>query len=179
MAGVGAAATPQGAPLPRLCPALSSQVTVSDGEAFVSFTPDSRPRLSAGIDFSHLAPVIGRQWATWSPLDDDHFYLSVAPARTFTIDVAHADLVRRGFCKGGSLENALVASERFYINGPERLASEPARHKLLDLIGDLSLLVRYILVLCDCFCGLLPPALASLAGGALGGGRPAVQRCVA
>lgn len=143
MAGVGEAKSAKGgAPLPRLAPALSQQVTVTDGEAFISFTPDKRPRLSAGIDFTHLAPVIGRQWATWSPLDSEHFYETVGFARTFTVDVAHADLLKRGFCKGGSYDNALVASEKYYINGPERMQNEPAHHKLLDLLGDLSLLVR-------------------------------------
>lgn len=142
LAGVGSAATAQGKALPRMVPAVSRQVTVTDGEAFVSFTPDERPRLSAGIDFTRLAPVIGRQWATWSPLDEEHFYDTVALARTFTIDLVHEDLLKRGFCKGGSYDCALVASERYYINGPERMRDEPAHHKLLDLVGDLSLLAE-------------------------------------
>jgi len=42
--------------------------------------------------------------------------------------------------KGGSLENALVCDQNQWLNPPLRFENEPARHKLLDLIGDLSLL---------------------------------------
>jgi UDP-3-O-[3-hydroxymyristoyl] N-acetylglucosamine deacetylase len=42
--------------------------------------------------------------------------------------------------KGGSLENALVCDQQGWLNPPLRYPNEPVRHKLLDLMGDLSLL---------------------------------------
>ena len=42
--------------------------------------------------------------------------------------------------QGGSYECALVAGGEHFVNGPERIPSEPAHHKLLDLVGDLALL---------------------------------------
>jgi UDP-3-O-[3-hydroxymyristoyl] N-acetylglucosamine deacetylase len=55
-------------------------------------------------------------------------------------------LRQAGLIQGGSLENALVCDGETWLNPPLRFANEPARHKLLDLLGDLSLL------------GAIPPA---------------------
>mgnify|MGYP001770645699 CR=1 FL=1 len=62
-------------------------------------------------------------------------------ARTFCYDYEVEHLLKRGLAKGGSLKNALVIGDGFVYN-PEGMRSkdEPLRHKLLDLIGDLSLL---------------------------------------
>ena len=45
-----------------------------------------------------------------------------------------------GLIKGGTLDNALVCSKTGWLNPPLRFTNEPVRHKMLDLIGDLSLL---------------------------------------
>ncbi len=62
-------------------------------------------------------------------------------ARTFCYDYEVEYLMERGLAKGGSLKNALVIGNGFVYN-PEGMRSkdEPLRHKLLDLIGDLSLI---------------------------------------
>ncbi len=62
-------------------------------------------------------------------------------ARTFCYDHEVEKLLQMGLAKGGSLKNALVIGDGFVYN-PEGMRSkdEPLRHKLLDLIGDLSLL---------------------------------------
>ena len=49
-------------------------------------------------------------------------------------------LKKAGLIQGGSLDNALVCDHEKWLNPPLRFENEPARHKLLDLIGDLSLL---------------------------------------
>jgi UDP-3-O-[3-hydroxymyristoyl] N-acetylglucosamine deacetylase len=49
-------------------------------------------------------------------------------------------LQKSGLIKGGSLDNALVCGEQDWLNPPLRFANEPVRHKILDLVGDLSLL---------------------------------------
>ena len=112
-------------------------VTVRDGDAFVVAMPAPEPRFTYGIDFDLSA--IGNQWHSWSPTQSS-FEAEIAPARTFGL--AHqVDYLRsQGLIKGGSLENALVCDRDGWVNPPLRFANEPARHKLLDLIGDLSLL---------------------------------------
>ncbi|MDW8096173.1 MAG: UDP-3-O-acyl-N-acetylglucosamine deacetylase [Aquificaceae bacterium] len=62
-------------------------------------------------------------------------------ARTFCYEEEVEYLRQKGLAKGGSLKNAVVIGNGF-VHNPEGLRSkdEPIRHKLLDLLGDLSLL---------------------------------------
>jgi len=128
---------------PRPVWALSEPIWVRDGDAFVAALPAQALRFTYGIDFD--LPAIGNQWYSWSPSQDGaapaiSFAEAVAPARTFGL--AHQiDYLRdRGLIKGGSLDNALVCGADGWLNPPLRFPNEPVRHKLLDLIGDLSLL---------------------------------------
>lgn len=118
---------------------IKEPVAVTKGDSFVMAVPAPRLRFTYGIEFSSRA--IAQQWFSWCP---EHFQtefgLEIAPARTFTM--AHeVDYLRsQGLIKGGSLENAIVCDQEKWLNPPLRFADEPCRHKLLDLIGDLSLI---------------------------------------
>lgn len=116
---------------------ISEPVIVRQGDAFAAAMPSSELRFSYGIDFEVSA--IGNQWHSWS-FNPDTFREEIAPARTFGIAEQIEALRNNGLIKGGSLENALVCSQAGWINPPLRFSNEPVRHKLLDLIGDLSLL---------------------------------------
>ncbi|BAS55267.1 UDP-3-O-(3-hydroxymyristoyl) N-acetylglucosamine deacetylase [Leptolyngbya boryana NIES-2135] len=116
---------------------ISEPVFVRHGDAFVAALPSSELRFSYGIDFDLSA--IGNQWHSWK-FDPETFATEIAPARTFGLAHQIEQLRANGLIKGGSLENALVCSSEGWINPPLRFSNEPARHKLLDLIGDLSLL---------------------------------------
>ncbi|NEQ49434.1 MAG: UDP-3-O-acyl-N-acetylglucosamine deacetylase [Leptolyngbya sp. SIO3F4] len=121
----------------RTCGELAEPVIVRNGDAYVMALPSSELRFSYGIDFPIAA--IGNQWHSWSPVSED-FDSQVAPARTFAMAHQIEGLRSQGLIKGGSLENALVCDQEGWLNPPLRFANEPARHKLLDLVGDLSLL---------------------------------------
>jgi UDP-3-O-[3-hydroxymyristoyl] N-acetylglucosamine deacetylase len=114
---------------------VSQPVVVQKGDAFVVALPAEQTRLTYGIDFSH--PAIGQQWQ--SILLED-FLSEIAPARTFGLAEEVEKLRKSGLIKGGSLENALVCGTNGWLNPPLRYPNEPVRHKLLDLMGDLSLL---------------------------------------
>jgi UDP-3-O-[3-hydroxymyristoyl] N-acetylglucosamine deacetylase len=73
------------------------------------------------------------------------FLQEIAPARTFGFLKDIPFLREQGFTMGGSLENALVLDDTKVINGPLRFPDEFVRHKILDLIGDFSLLGAPIL----------------------------------
>jgi UDP-3-O-[3-hydroxymyristoyl] N-acetylglucosamine deacetylase len=119
--------------------AVAAIASVSSGDAWVTAFPSSELRFSYGIDFELAA--IGNQWHSWSPTaQGSSFAADIAPARTFGLAHQIDYLRSQGLIKGGSLENALVCSDEGWLNPPLRFANEPARHKLLDLIGDLSLL---------------------------------------
>lgn len=129
--------------VPRVVPQLEP-VSVYQGDAFVAAIPAPETRFSYGIDFDLQA--IGNQWHSWSLLpsyrdtNSSSFALEIAPARTFGLAHQIEQLRQQGLIKGGTLENALVCGPEGWLNPPLRFANEPARHKILDLVGDLSLL---------------------------------------
>ncbi len=67
----------------------------------------------------------------------------IAPARTFVYYEDVKPLLDKGLIKGGSLENAVVVKgDSILSREPVRFAEEFARHKVLDIIGDLALFGR-------------------------------------
>ena len=75
----------------------------------------------------------------------------IAPARTFVFYEDVEPLLEKGLIKGGSLENAVVIrNDSILSKEPLRFAEEFARHKILDVIGDLMLSGKRIMghVLC-------------------------------
>ncbi|MGB3651624.1 MAG: UDP-3-O-acyl-N-acetylglucosamine deacetylase [Rivularia sp. (in: cyanobacteria)] len=122
---------------------LEEPIWVRQEDAFVSAIPASQTRFSYGIDFE--LPAIGNQWHSWMPYGDrknpdESFVAEIAPARTFGLMHQIEHLKKSGLIKGGSLENALVCGLDGWVNPPLRFPNEPVRHKILDLVGDLSLL---------------------------------------
>jgi UDP-3-O-[3-hydroxymyristoyl] N-acetylglucosamine deacetylase len=119
---------------------VQEPIWVQHGDAFVAALPASELRFTYGIDFD--LPAIGNQWHSWSP-QQERFEQAIAPARTFGLAHQIEQLRINGLIKGGSLDNALVCGSDGWLNPPLRFSNEPVRHKLLDLIGDLSLLGAY------------------------------------
>jgi UDP-3-O-[3-hydroxymyristoyl] N-acetylglucosamine deacetylase len=111
--------------------------TLYDNQASLSFSPDQDFRLTYRIDFSH--PLIGRQELSLI-LTQKAFLAGIAPARTFGFLKDVSELQRQGLIQGGTLENAVILDSEKVISGPLRYPDEFVRHKILDLIGDLSLL---------------------------------------
>ena len=116
---------------------LQEPLWVHQGDAFVAAFPAPTTRFTYGIDFD--LPAIGKQWHSWIP-GEESFAEAIAPARTFGLAHQIEQLRQAGLIKGGSLENALVCGDSGWLNPPLRFSNEPVRHKLLDLVGDLSLL---------------------------------------
>ncbi|OKH37701.1 UDP-3-O-[3-hydroxymyristoyl] N-acetylglucosamine deacetylase [[Phormidium ambiguum] IAM M-71] len=117
--------------------AVPSPLSVYQGDAFVCAMPAPELRFTYGIDFD--LPAIGNQWYSWCP-SQESFADAIAPARTFGLAHQVEELRAKGLIKGGTLENALVCDRSGWLNPPLRFANEPVRHKILDLVGDLSLL---------------------------------------
>jgi UDP-3-O-[3-hydroxymyristoyl] N-acetylglucosamine deacetylase len=120
---------------PRKPQVLTRPVCVYQADAFAIALPAPATRFSYGIDFDVSA--IAQQWHSVCLLD---FALEIAPARTFGLADQVEQLQAKGLIKGGSLENALVCGPEGWLNPPLRFGNEPVRHKLLDFLGDLSLL---------------------------------------
>jgi UDP-3-O-[3-hydroxymyristoyl] N-acetylglucosamine deacetylase len=123
-------------PAPLFSP--TETVTVQDGNALITVAPSDR--FTATVTFTTNHPLVGVQTATFDEETDD-FVTAIAPARTFGFWEEVEALLTQGLAKGGSLENALVVFPDRY-SSPLRFPDELARHKLLDLMGDLMLLGR-------------------------------------
>jgi UDP-3-O-[3-hydroxymyristoyl] N-acetylglucosamine deacetylase/3-hydroxyacyl-[acyl-carrier-protein] dehydratase len=84
-------------------------------------------------------PYIGVQHASFD-LSPELFVSEIAPARTFVLWSDVELLKAQGLIKGGSLDNAIAVKEDGIVNDvPLRFKNEFVRHKILDLLGDLSL----------------------------------------
>jgi UDP-3-O-[3-hydroxymyristoyl] N-acetylglucosamine deacetylase/3-hydroxyacyl-[acyl-carrier-protein] dehydratase len=124
--------------VPRSVIQLSEPVTLQleTGEFYVA-APGDGLRISATIEFEHEA--IGRQFGTFF-FSEDSFAQEIAPARTFGFRADAEALNERGLALGSSLENTVVLDEEGVMNGDLRFSDEFLRHKVGDMVGDLSLL---------------------------------------
>jgi UDP-3-O-[3-hydroxymyristoyl] N-acetylglucosamine deacetylase len=117
--------------------AIRKPITVIDGEKRVSLIPSRFFRVSFDIAFDH--PCISLQHRSVK-VSESLFRKELAPARTFGFLREVEFLKANGLARGGSLENAVVIGDDRILN-PEglRFADEFVRHKILDAIGDFSL----------------------------------------
>ena len=138
--------------------------TSEDGQSQIVMLPDDC--FSAQVMIGFDSPILSNQYAI---LDDmSAFPQEIAPCRTFVFVRELEPLLKMNLIKGGDLNNALVIYDRQvsdselshiaeimqqrevpknelgYLNSPLKFDNEPARHKLMDLIGDLSLIGRPI-----------------------------------
>jgi|SRR3989339_203351 len=94
------------------------------------------------IDFETCFVGLGKQNFTFN--ESTNFITEIAPARTFGYKEEVEELKKHGLAKGASLENSLVLNKKKGYVNVARFEEEPVRHKILDLIGDLSLIGRPI-----------------------------------
>lgn len=126
-------------------PAIRIDKTIewSDGDRCISISPARHFQISYAIDFAH--PVIGAQHFELDRLKPTSFEEEVARARTFGFLEDVNAMRRAGLARGGSLANTVVLDAAKVMNpGGLRFRDEFVRHKVLDLIGDLSLLGKPI-----------------------------------
>jgi len=127
--------------------------------------PADKFEVTAMIDFN--SKILGMQYASMEDIAD--YKEEIAPCRTFVFLHELEQLINQGLIKGGDLDNAIVIVDRM-MNEDElahlakrlgrtdvkvdkegilntvdlRFKNEPARHKLLDIIGDLALIGKRI-----------------------------------
>lgn len=116
---------------------LTEPVSVSRGNSSIIALPFDGLKISCtsaddrGIHTQHLSLTI----------DPEVYITQVAAARTFTIYEDIEELLKLGKIKGGSLDSAIVIKgDKIISKEPLRFADEFVRHKILDIIGDITLL---------------------------------------
>ncbi len=130
-----AGTAPQAAPRHRIT--LREPVYVHDGEASITVVPDSTLRISYLLSYPH--PQLHAQFASY-PMNGASFEDAIAPARTFCLKEEADALKAAGFGRGADYHNTLVMDAHGVVDNTLRFDNEFARHKVLDLLGDLFLL---------------------------------------
>jgi UDP-3-O-[3-hydroxymyristoyl] N-acetylglucosamine deacetylase len=98
------------------------------------------------IDYTlEYPPPIGRQSVHFELTSAEAYMREIAPARTFGFVREFHKLAEMGLASGGRLDNLILIDDQKVVNTALRFSDEFARHKVLDLIGDLYLLGRPIL----------------------------------
>lgn len=116
---------------------IKRKLKVSDGDRWIEIVPAKSFTVDCRIDFPH--PLIGDSKFKLTHLSE--FAVEVSSARTFGFTTEIEALRRANLIRGGSLESAIVLSPDGILNKePLRFKNEFARHKTLDIIGDLALL---------------------------------------
>ncbi len=115
---------------------ISRNASISRGNAVYEFAPGANVALRIDVEFR--APV-GRESAAWTG-DAADFLERIATARTFGWADEHAALLASGRAAAVDLDAVLVYGDAGAIAGCKPATKdEAARHKLLDLIGDLAI----------------------------------------
>jgi UDP-3-O-[3-hydroxymyristoyl] N-acetylglucosamine deacetylase len=123
--------------VPRKYIKIDKELVVQNGDQYIKFLPSDDIEFSCEIDFAH--PAIGAQSYTFSE-KSDNYQETVSKARTFGFARDIEKLRAMGLARGGSLENAVGIDDNGVMNKEGlRYENEFARHKVLDLMGDLFL----------------------------------------
>ncbi|HET6677194.1 MAG TPA: UDP-3-O-acyl-N-acetylglucosamine deacetylase [Nitrospira sp.] len=117
---------------------ITRPLEIVDGSRRIRIEPASTPRITYTIHYDH--PLIQTQTYAYEH-SSRAFASDIAGARTFGFLQEVEALWARGLGRGGNLENTVVLSQDGILNESGlRFTDEFVRHKVLDLIGDFSLL---------------------------------------
>jgi len=111
-------------------------ITYSCGQ--IAYSAEPADKLTITFVYEHKHPLVGRQEYTLE-FNTDNYLKEIASARTFGFEEELAFLKAHGLAKGGNLENAVVVGKDKFLN-ELRFKDELVRHKILDLVGDFSLI---------------------------------------
>jgi len=124
--------------IPKKVMMIKKEVEIKEGEKYVKLSPSPDLNYDFTIKFPH--PVIQKQ-AYVLKFTKESYKNEISRARTFGFLHEVQYLRSKGLALGGSLENAVVLDDKKILN-PEglRFSDEFVRHKILDAIGDMSLI---------------------------------------
>ena len=110
------------------------------------------PELKISYTLNYPSSFLKSQFLSIN-LNNGIYEKEIAPARTFCLEEEVEPLLKSGLGKGSDYQNTLVVGQNGIIDNQPRFEDEPVRHKILDLIGDLSLLNMgikgHIIALCS------------------------------
>ena len=126
--------------MPRRPLVIQKQHLIQDGDKFIALVPHDGFRITFTSINPH--PMLGVQFFD-SMITKSSYINEVSFARTIAFTEELEMLKKLGLGKGGTIENVVVYDKTSCLSVP-RSDDELVRHKVLDIIGDLSLLNRPI-----------------------------------
>jgi UDP-3-O-[3-hydroxymyristoyl] N-acetylglucosamine deacetylase len=120
---------------------ILNPIWIFNDDKFILILPAEKPEITYIIRYDH--PAIKTQYAQFN-LSREIFIKEIAPARTYGFIKDIAFLHKNSLGLGGSLQNTLLISDDSYLNDP-RFEDECVRHKILDFIGDISLIGKPVI----------------------------------
>jgi UDP-3-O-acyl N-acetylglucosamine deacetylase len=120
--------------------ATERPITAADNDATITLHPHDRHelRISYLLDYGPDSPI---PWQICTQtITPASFATQVAPCRTFVTDEEAIMLRNMGLGSRSKVSDLLVFGRRGPIDNKVRFGNEPARHKILDILGDLSLI---------------------------------------
>jgi len=117
--------------------ALKEAIFIEDGDSLIAAIPSNELRISYTLDYQH--PHLKSQFFDMV-INADTFKEHIANARTFCLEEEANVLKEHGLGNGADYSNTIVVGENGVIKNKLRFEDEFVRHKVLDLIGDLSLI---------------------------------------
>lgn len=118
----------------------TERISVEHGGATLTLHPGHGPRLRVSylLDYGDRAAIM-RQVCTIDATPET-FVQEIAPCRTFVTEAEAKALQQQGLGSRTKINDLIVFGPRGPIDNRLHFANEPARHKILDLLGDLALL---------------------------------------
>ena len=130
---------------------IKKKVEVQDGDKFTKLTPYDSTEFKFKIDFEH--PVIKEQHYSFE-FSKENYLKEIAKARTFGFIKELNYLNSKGLALGASADNVIGLDDSKVLNKEGlRFQDEFVRHKILDAIGDMSLLGMPIIGKYESFAG--------------------------
>ena len=123
--------------VPKKIYQVRSALWAEQDGAMIMVLPDDNFRVSYTLNYEH--PLLKAQYISFS-VDENTFGKEIASARTFCLEKEVHELRKKGLGKGANYDNTVVVGEGGVIDNKLRFDDEFARHKILDLLGDLYLL---------------------------------------
>lgn len=118
---------------------IEEPLSYSDGEIHLVALPSDEFRVSYTLNYPDSSVLRGQYHSL--AITNESFKKEIASCRTFSLYEEVSFLIDRGLIKGASLDNAVVIKDNIaFSKGGLNFPNEMARHKILDLIGDFSLI---------------------------------------
>ncbi len=134
----------------RQIAAIDDVVACSEGPAMIAALPGNGDCLEIIFHLDYSDSSIGRQVLAYR-LGKDDFVKELAPARTFLVEQEAKAFVATGFGEHLTTHDILIYGPTGIIGNISRFTDEPVRHKVIDFIGDLSLLGKTLVGRIICY----------------------------